>query len=125
GACSMFQQQPTPYPTLPPTVVSPNEIFRATGDGPGVTATFSLAEDMRIRVNWDQSSTERFVLAVFSVDPTDTAQQSGYDRVIFEDSLGPSAWHGDDDYIAGTYAIEVEQADGPWEVWVERLDFGQ
>jgi len=126
SACSLFQSSPpTPFPTPLSTLISPNELFRTSGDGPLVTQSFVLPEDMRIRINWDQSSEGDFILTVFSLDPTDMQKQTGYDRVIFEQIVGPSAFYGDDDYTAGEYAIEIEAADGPWVVWVERIDFGQ
>ena len=122
AACSLFQSAETPAPTLAPTVVVPGELFRASGEGPMVAEPFSLDEDKRIRVNWEQSSSERFLLLVVSLDPDQ--QYSKFGRVIYEFSIGSSSGFGDYDYIAVEYVIEVKEADGPWEVWIETIDLG-
>lgn len=106
-------------PTPGPTVIAPGELFRASGNGPDTTETFSLDRDMRIRVSWKQTSAELFHLELVRIDPD--PNQSLPERVIFEDEYGPSESFGVFDYFAGEYYFDITLSDSDWEVWVEEV----
>ena len=104
------------YSTPRATVIAPGELFRTSGEGPGIAnETFTLTETTRIRVNWDQFSEDLFVLVIFRED------SDSQNRVTFEYFVGPSSGYGDFDFEPGEYVIEIEEGDGPWEVWLQEI----
>jgi len=108
-----------PMPTPRPTSIAADELIRTSGEGPGETDTFTLEEDTRIRVSWDQSSEGVFIMVVVRADPD--PNNPFPERIVFEDVKGASDGYSDFDYFAGEYYIEIEQADGPWEVWAQQI----
>lgn len=124
-ACSSDQPAETSAPTSAirtpkPTVILPDELFRISGEGAGIAEeTFTLTEETRIRVSWDQSSEGKFVLVLFNLDPEMDGTQ--YGRVTFEYFVGPSSGYGDYILIPGEYGFEIEEGDGPWEVWIQEI----
>ena len=125
AACFSDQPAETSAPTSvirtpKPTVILPDELFRISGEGAGIAEeTFTLTEETPIRVSWDQSSEGKFVLVLFNLDPEMEGTQ--YGRVTFEYFVGPSSGYGDYILIPGEYGFEVEQGDGPWEVWIQEI----
>jgi len=125
AACTSAQptetSAPTPAIQTPkPTIILPDEVFRISGEGAGIAeATFSLSEETRIRVSWNQSSEAKFVLVLFNLDPKMEGTQ--YDRVTFEYYIGPSSGYGDYILIPGEYGFEIEEGDGPWEIWIQEI----
>jgi len=123
AACRLDQAvDPTPETidasAIKATVVVPDEIFHVSGQGPGITKeTFSLTERTRVRVNWDQTSQNLFVLVIYRENAADQ------NRVTFEYIVGPSHGYGDFDFEAGEYGVEIEKGDGPWEIWVQEIIF--
>ena len=108
-----------PAGTAVPTVL-PGELFRDSGEGVGVAeGTFTLDQDARIRMSWEQSSQDRFILVLFNLDPE--MEDTPFGRVTFEYVVGPSKGHNDWDLVAGEYGIEVQEGDGPWKVWIEEV----
>jgi len=106
--------------TPKPTVILPDELFRISGEGAGMVGeTFTLSEESHIRVSWDQSSEGKFVLVLFNLDPE--MEGTHYGRVIFEYFIGPSSGYGDYILIPGEYGFEIEEGDGPWEVWIKEI----
>jgi hypothetical protein len=108
--------------TLPPLDVMPatpalREILSVSKIGPGSSEPFVLSELSMIRVNWQQSSSGPFELAILNADPTQA--DTPYGKVVFESTTGPSARFSDYEFMAGQYTVVVEKADGPWNVWVE------
>ena len=102
------------------TLVLPGEFFRISGQGAGVAdETFTLDEEMRIRLHWQQSSQGKFVLVLFNLDPQ--MEETPYGRVTFEYVIGPSEGYSDWDLVAGEFGIEVIEGDGPWDVWVQEI----
>ena len=84
---------------------------------PASSDTFTIPEKGLYRVNWQQASTGKFLLAVVNTNAAQLGTPNG--RVIFESVTGPSAFLSDYVFAAGDYNVTVEQADGPWSVWVE------
>lgn len=110
--------------TLPPLNLVPvtpatKLIMSVTNTGPASSAPFSIPEEGMYRINWQQASAGKFVLTVIHTDPAQAG--TPYGSVTFESTQGPSARSSDYDFIAGEYKIVVEQADGPWKVWVEYI----
>lgn len=104
------------------TTISSDELFRAADEGAGVTqGTFSIIEAKRIRVNWEQSSADLFILVLINMDP----EMAGtpYHRVTFEYFVGPSSGYGDYALVPGEYGFEIKKGDGPWEIWVQEIVF--
>ena len=120
GACGAEQnadpsQDPSDYPTPKPTVIA-REVFRTSGEGAGIAEkTFTLTEKTRILANWDQSSEDLFILKVFQLDSDPELW------VIFEYVIGPSSGSGEFEFAPGEYSINVENGDGPWEVWLQEI----
>ena len=109
-------------PSLKQTTISSEELYRATGEGAGLTEdTFSINEEKRIRVNWEQSSQDQFILVLISMDPE--MAETPYHRVTFEYFVGPSSGYGDYDLVPGEYGFEIEKGDGAWEIWVKEIIF--
>lgn len=121
AACGSGQAvDPSPetieYSTPRATVIVPDELFRTSGEGSGIAKkTFTLTETTRVRVNWDQSSENLFVLVIFRED------SDNLNRVTFEYFVGPSSGYGDFDFEPGEYVIEIEEGDGSWEVWLQEI----
>ncbi len=110
--------------TLPPMDLVPEVpaikgILIVTNTGPASSEAFTIPEEGMYRINWQQASTGKFVLAVINTDPAQAG--TPYGNVIFESTTGPSARFSDYAFIAGQYKITVEEADGPWKVWVEYI----
>ncbi|MBC8509800.1 MAG: hypothetical protein ISR58_05680 [Anaerolineales bacterium] len=106
----------TNYPVSNATVIAPDEIIHVSGEGKGIAEKiFTLTESKRVRVNWDQSSEDLFILVIFRKN---AGEQN---RVTFEYIVGPSSGYGDFDFEPGEYAIEVEKGDGLWEVWLQEI----
>ncbi|MBL7163072.1 MAG: hypothetical protein ISS57_10730 [Anaerolineales bacterium] len=104
------------YSTPRATVIATDELFRTSGEGSGVAEkTFIINETTRIRVNWDQSSEDLFVLVIFRED------SESINRVTFEYIVGPSSGYGDFDFEPGEYVLEIEEGDGPWDVWLQEV----
>lgn len=96
----------------------PYELYRVAGEGsPFVSQPIRLATDATLRINWNQSGQGKFILSLANRDPA--LQSTPYGRVIFELSVGPSNGSGEYSFVAGEYVLQVEEADGAWEVWVE------
>jgi hypothetical protein len=125
---SDLQAAASPTPTLPPLVLVPvtpaaEEIASASGEGPGSSDPFTITEKSWVRVNWQQSSTGKFVLKVVNSDPAQAG--TAYGEVTFDVTTGPSALALDYEFIPGQYKIEVASADGPWKVWIQYIGPGQ
>lgn len=65
---------PTITPTLPsinlvPPTPATSELMSISGTGPNTSEPFAITEKSMVRVNWQQSSTGKFVLAVVNTDP--------------------------------------------------------
>jgi hypothetical protein len=112
---------PTPAATPMPINVLPNgnetgEILKISGNGPDTSHTFVLDAETLVRVKWEQHSTGGFELFILNLDPNQADTQ--YGKVLFEMVLGPSSGFTDFSFIAGKYQVDIEQSDGPWEVWI-------
>ena len=114
----------TPAPTPLPISVLPSEnetgdILKISGKGPDSSHTFTLDAETIVRVKWEQHSTGKFKLYVLNLDPAQSGTPSG--KVLFEMVLGPSSGFADFSFIAGKYQVDVDQSDGPWEIWLSRV----
>ena len=112
---------PTPADTPIPINDLPNgnqtgEILKISGNGPDSSNTFTLDTETMAMVKWEQHSTGEFKLYILNLDPA----QSGtpYGKVLFEMVLGPSSGFSDFSFAAGKYQVDVDQSDGPWEIWI-------
>jgi len=125
---SLPEGTPTITPTLPsldlvPVTPAAGDLISISGTGPATSEPFTITGKSMVRVNWQQSSIDRFLLAVVN---TDSAQAgTPYGRIVFESVIGPSAMSSDYELIAGQYTIAVDMADGPWKVWVQYLGPGK
>lgn len=108
--------------SLLPTRMVGGEILRTSGSGPKTNIPLTLKVDTVLRINWQQSSKGRFVLTVNNLDTSKI--NTPYGKVTFADIVGPSSGSGDYPFIAGSYVVSVEQADGPWQVWIQVLSLG-
>jgi hypothetical protein len=128
GTPNLPEGTPAITPTLPsldlvPLTPATSELMSISGSGPGSSGPFAITGKSMVRVNWQQSSTGKFVLAVINTDPAQAG--TPYGRIIFESVTGPSAMVSDYELIAGQYTIAIEMADGPWKVWVQYLGPGK
>lgn len=121
----------TPTGTITPTFVSlsllpttavQGEILRTSGSGPKTDIPLTLKADTVLRINWQQSSSGHFLLTVTNLDASKI--NTPYGKVTFADVVGPSSGSGDYPFITGSYVVSVEQANGPWQVWIQVLSLG-
>ena len=112
---------PTSMDLVPVTPAS-KLIMSETHTGPASSAPFTVSEKGRYRINWQQSSSGKFVLSMINSDPGQLG--TAYGRVIFESITGPSARFSDYELIPGQYMAVVEAGDGLWKVWVEYIGPG-
>ena len=111
-----------PTPTLPPMNLVPvvpatSELANVSGSGIGSSESFMISEKSVVRVNWQQASTGKFVLKIVNNDPAQAG--TPYGEVTFDVSTGSSTGSLDYEFIPGQYTIKIEEADGPWKVWIE------
>ncbi len=109
----------TPFINLPPSTITPQaELLRLSGSEP-ISDLITFNEITRIRVNWNSTGASRFKIVFTNHDQ---AQVDGpYGKVTFINYNGPTQGFTEYELIAGTYTVEIAEAGGPWEVWVEQL----
>jgi uncharacterized protein YcfL len=82
---------------------------------------FSVDKDTNYRVYWTQSTKDNFDLSFVNQDPTikDDVEKT----TTLESFVGPSSGCVDAPLSAGNYQLVVENANGPWQVWVEEIEY--
>ena len=137
AACSSPTPLPTPTPTAatgtpPPAVSSPagatstalaeptaerGEVVKLSGDTFMTSDPFHIDSDTILEITWDYAGSGPFALWLISVSEEVTDPQ--YDRMIIADVGGAPSGTAQQPVIAGDYAVQVEQADGPWTVTIK------
>ncbi|MBX3048654.1 MAG: hypothetical protein KIT46_03515 [Anaerolineales bacterium] len=112
---------PTAAAVIPFTAGSPAQLeagdaLQLVGDGTGVSETFTLTESSRIRLSWDQTAGENFLLYVQST--TDPAN-----RVQFVFQTTPGEGSGDWIFNAGEYIVEVEGEGSQWRITLDLVEY--
>jgi hypothetical protein len=96
------------------------ELVNFTGDKPG-SATFSLESETTIRVFWNQTSKENFVLSGTNLDPN--LADSPSRTLVFESFVGPSSGCVDVTLNSGKYQMNIENTDSNWQVAVYTIKY--
>ena len=133
AACSSpTSTAPTPASTLPAAVSSPTdapltsgpaitlgpgEVVKLSGDTFTTSDPFHIGSDTVLEITWNYSGSGPFALWVINVSEEVTDPQ--YDRMLIADVDSPPAGTSEQAVIAGDYAVQVEQADGPWTVEIK------
>lgn len=109
----------TPLANFPPTDVTPQAaLLRFSGETPA-SEVITFTEQVRIRVNWEHVGNTQFEVVFINQDPAQANTPFG--SVIFITYYGPTNGFVDYEFIPGTYSVDVTQAGGAWQVWVEKL----
>ncbi len=101
------------------TAKTAEEILRLSGNAPFSSEAWNLAVETTIRIYWNQASGGQFILKVVNTDPAQMG--TPYGEVTFESFMGVSSGCSDYIFIPGDYKVIVEEANGPWEVWVQAI----
>lgn len=104
----------------PANIVS--ELVDFSGDKPD-SKTFILESDTTIRVFWNQTSKENFLLSGTNLDPN--LADSPNRTLIFESFVGPSSGCVDATFGKGKYKVNIENADSNWEVAIVAIKYKQ
>jgi len=112
----------TPF-SLPPGATIAGELLRLSGNAPFTSTPFRLESKTFLRVYWRQASQGKFQLSIVNLDQSQMG--TPYGKVTFESTAGPSSFWGDYEFIAGDYVVSVENADGPWEIWIQVINLNK
>ncbi|MBA4384992.1 MAG: hypothetical protein C0410_09665 [Anaerolinea sp.] len=107
------------FETISPADVI-REIVNISGDAPK-SENFSLDSETTIRVYWNQTSKENFLLSTINLDPK--LSDSPERKIAFESYVGPSSGCNDATISAGQYQVNVKDADGPWAVLIQAISY--
>ena len=137
AACSAPSAMPTPEPVRltatagpTPTVVvfqpqvstTPEaELVRISGNAPTSSQAFTLTEDTMLRINWESSGTEKFIITIYNLDPS--VENPAYKEPKLDLAFYASEGFTDYALIPGQYEIRVDSEGGSWEIWVDTVDF--
>jgi len=116
---------PTSLPTQAATSVAATQVTTSnlsaesplsfSGDNFTTTDPFHVSVPQKVTVAWQYTGSGQFSLWVennseFSTDPA-------YDRILIKDAAASgTSGQSEIDLIAGDYVVDVELADGPWQV---------
>lgn len=133
AACSSPAPQPTaPAPTaagtvsgptqavltpLPAVTLAAGEVVKLAGDTFTTSDPFHIDADTTLEITWKYTGSGPFALWVINMSAEVTDPQ--YDRMIITDVDGAPAGTARQAVIVGDYAVQVEQADGPWTVEIK------
>jgi hypothetical protein len=107
------------FQTVTPATVE-SEVINASGSAPA-NQSFSVDTSTDLRIYWTQSTQDNFDLSIVNLDP---ALASSVEKTItLEAFVGPSSGCVDTSLKTGNYKIVVNQANGPWKVWVEKIKY--
>jgi hypothetical protein len=96
------------------------ELVNFSGDKPE-SKIFNLESETTIRVYWIQTSKENFLLSGTNLDPNLVNNPNR--KLVFESFVGPSSGCVDATFGAGKYQINIESADGDWNVAVMAIKY--
>ncbi|MEP7356370.1 MAG: hypothetical protein ABI847_03970 [Anaerolineales bacterium] len=129
AACSSPTPSPTPLATAGGTVSSPTqaaktpipavtmaagEVVKLSGDTFTTSDPFHMDGAATLAITWNYTGSGPFALWLINVSEEVTDPQ--YDRMLITDVDGAPSGTATQAVIAGDYAVQVEQADGPWTV---------
>jgi hypothetical protein len=97
-------------------IAGAGELARVSANSPGISEAFILNHDSVLRVSWAQSGQGRFQFVLQSQDLENIDLLMG--PPVIEDVVGPSEGVRDIILVQGVYAIDVQFADGLWEIGV-------
>jgi hypothetical protein len=104
----------TPIPTA---TLGAGEVVKLSGDTFTTSDPFHIDSDIVLEIAWNYTGSGPFALWLVNVSEEVTDPQ--YDRMLIVDVDGPPAGSAQQAVIAGDYAVQVEQADGPWTVEIK------
>jgi hypothetical protein len=97
--------------------MGPGEVVKLSGDSFTTSDPFHIGSDTVLEITWNYSGNGPFALWVLNV--SEEVTDPLYDRMLITDVDGPPAGTAQQAVIAGDYAVQVEQADGPWTVEIK------
>jgi hypothetical protein len=130
AACA---SRPTPTPTsavtqavssptapsltpIPAVTVAPGEVVKLSGDTFTTSDPIHIDAATTLAISWNYTGSGPFALWLINVGEEVSDPQ--YDRMLIVDVDGPPSGAAQQPVIAGDYAVQVEQAEGPWTVEV-------
>jgi hypothetical protein len=129
AACSSPTPSPTPAPTAAGTVSGPTqaaltplpavttaagEVVKLSGDTFTTSDPFHIDGATTLEITWNYTGSGPF--ALWLINESEEVTDPQYDRMIITDVNGAPSGTAQQAVIAGDYAVQVEQADGPWTV---------
>ena len=103
-----------------PNSAGANELVRISGAAPGISDPFTLTDKSIIRVHWNQSGRGVFQLSIIEREHEKIRLDIG--PPIIEKVSGSNEGSKEIILIPGVYAIDVQLADGYWEIWAEIVE---
>ncbi len=127
AACTSPTPSPTPSGTAsgptqavltptPKVTAGPGEVVKLSGDSFTTSDPFHIDADTTLQITWNYSGSGPFALWLINV--SEEVTDPDYDRMLIVDVDGEPAGTTQQAVIAGDYAVQVEQAEGPWTVEV-------
>ena len=89
-----------------------------SGDTFTTSDPFRFGADATLEITWNYTGTAPFALWLINVSVEVTDPK--YDRILINDITGPHSGTATEGIIAGDWAVQVEQADGPWTVVINQ-----
>jgi hypothetical protein len=89
-------------------------VVKLSGDSFETSDIYRFGADTTLDITWNYTGTAPF--ALWLVNMSDVVTDPNYDRVLVNDITGPHAGTATTKIIAGDWAVQVEQGEGPWTV---------
>ena len=118
-AASPTAASPTAADITPAAVntVGAGEVVKLSGNSFTTSDPLGFKADTTLEVTWNYTGTSPFALWLLNV--SDIVTDPKYDRILVVDVSGPHSGTAKEGIIAGDWAVQVEQAEGPWTVEVK------
>ena len=97
--------------------VGAGEVVKLSGNSFTTSDPLGFKADTTLEVTWNYTGTSPFALWLLNV--SDIVTDPKYDRILVVDVSGPHSGTAKVGIIAGDWAVQVEQAEGPWTVEVK------
>lgn len=113
--------QPTQPLTLTATVIKAGpEILHFSGDTFLTSDPIQMAAPGKVLVVWENNAAGEGDLAIWLNNNDEFATDPDYDRILVKNiDDRRAAGQSEISLIAGTYVVDVEIADGPWQIAVQ------
>ena len=124
SACGSVTPTPQPTQLLTPTAavikLGPDTLLNFSGNTFLNSDPFKMAAPGRVLVIWENKAASPGDLAIWLDNNDDFPTDPNYDRLLVKNvDDHRAAGQSEINLIAGTYVVDVEIADGPWQITVK------